>query len=641
MNYAPQIIETFKASSVDRILVIDDGYDAPEFDPQIAGALFDILSADHLREHVSEDTLCEEDREAAIAALNDSEWDDGAISAAIAALYRIYVDDRQALIDPNGVFKAMKGATLDALDPLLELLHCCRDDPKIVKVGTGKALGASIDLQPDLIFMDFYLSPPARTTKDLTKAQWDGDRSRSIKLLKSILSALVDNVPAVILMSSEDVADRKDAYLSNLEDRVMALRSGFLLKGWVRGRGQALTASGEAADVLVDTSGSFEFGRALETALRVWKVGAEEALTQIFAELQEFDVKDFAYLLRFRLYEEGEPFADYLEWFLGESLRAIVDDRVGWESEDFGKLNDRTLTKAIEGAHPFPSPRLAKFFHRLRFNSWERRPRRRFGLGDVFVSPNHKSVRMVVSPDCDLVSRGSRRAAVRILTIGGSIRGLEENHAWAGDLVFRNSPRAIKWNYKDLMTHDFGECSSLEVEGKPYTYFASMRPMPAQTIQKAVLADLSRVGLAVPPTVDVGAPVKVYLKRKEGTQGKVRELDGLEEPRAQVFMPRGEKDLKLRVLFAPKFFRDLLARLQGLSDDDLLSDHHDYWKGWLAQAEDIRVAMLRDGLEVPEEGLHNVKTSIGKVKGKNWLEIVVDVSDEALIDLQGTDLLEL
>lgn len=637
MNYAPQIIETFKASSVNRILVIDDGYDAPEFDPQIAGPLLDILSASHLREHVSENRLCEEDREAAIAALNATEWDEGAISTAIAALYQVYVDDRQDLIDPNGIFNATKGATLNALDPLIELLHSCSDDPKIAKVGTGRALGASRDLQPDLIFMDFYLSPPARTTKDLTKAQWDGDRSRSIKLLRSILSALSSNVPAVILMSSEDVADRKDAYLSSLDDRVMALRSGFLLKGWVQGHGQALTASGEAADVLIDSSGSFEFGRALETALRVWKVGAEEALTQIFAELQEFDVKDFAYLLRFRLYEEGEPFADYLEWFLGESLRAIVDQSVGWESDDFGKLNDRTLTKAIEGAHPFPSPRLAKFFHRLRFNSWERRPRRRFALGDVFVSPNRKSVRMVVSPDCDLVARNNRRAAVRILTIGGSIRRLEENHAWAGELIFHNSPRAIKWNYKDLMTHEFVECSSLEVDGKPYTYFASMRPMPAQTIQKAVLADLSRVGLAVPPTVDVGAPVKVYLKRKVGTQGKIEELEGLKEPRVQVFMPRGEKDLKMRVLFTPKFFRDLLAKLQGLSEGDLLSAHRDYWREWLAQAENVRGVMLRDGLEMPGEGSHNVKTSVGTARGKNWLEIVVDVSDEALIELQGTD----
>ncbi len=640
MNYAPQIIETFKVSSVERILVIDDAYDPPKFDPEFGGDMLDILSATDfdLREHVNEHALSEEDREAAIDALNATELDDSAIPAALAALYQVFVDTRTDVVDPGGVFAAAKGAALDALDPLVDLLHRCGDDPRIVKVGTREALRTSGDLQPDLIFMDFFLSPPARTTRDLTRGQWDGDRDRSIKLLKTILKALPNQVPAVVLMSSQDVADRKGAYLGRLEDRVMALRFGFLLKDWVQGSGQDLTASGDAADVLMDTSGSFEFGRVLETALMAWKLGAEKALEQLYSELREFDVKDFAYLLRFRLYKEGEPFADYLEWFLGDSLRAIVDDRVDWRTCEFRRLNDRSLTKAIEGAHPFPSPRLASFFHRLRFNSRESRPRGRFALGDLFVSPNLKSVRMVISPDCDLVPRN--RGATRILTIGGNIRGLHEDHALAGELIFQNSPKAIKWNCKDLMSHEFGECSSLQVDGESYTFFASMRPMAAQTIQKAVLADFSRVGLAVPPTVDVGAPVKVYLKKNVDNQGRVEELAELEESRAQVFMPRGGRDLKRRVLFTSRFFRELLARLQGLSEDDLLSDHRDYWRDWLTQAESVRETMLRHGLELPGEGLHKLQTSIGRPKRRSWLEIVVDISEEALLDLHGTDPLE-
>ncbi|MCY3541130.1 MAG: hypothetical protein F4183_05130 [Rhodothermaceae bacterium] len=640
MNYTPQIIETFKASSVERILIIDDAYDPPNFDPDFGGDMLDILSSANvdLREHVNEHALSGEDLEAAIDALNTNDLDDSAIPAALAALYRVFVETRADTVDPGGVFTAVKGAALDVLDPLVDLLHRCSNDPRVVKVGMGEAVRASGELQPDLIFMDFYLSPPERTTKDLTKGQWDGDRDRSINLLKSILAALAAGVPAVVLMSSQDVSNRKDAYLGRLENRVMGLRFGFLLKDWVQGRGQDLTATGDAADVLMDTSGSFEFGRTLETSLKAWKDGAEEALNQLYSELREFDVKDFAYLLRFRLYEEGEPFADYLEWFLGDSLRAIVDDRVDWNTCEFRRLNDRPLTEAIEGAHPFPSPRLASFFHRLRFNSRDSRPRGRFALGDLFVSPNHRSVRMVISPDCDLIPRN--RKATHILTIGGSIRGLHEDHAWAGELIFHNSPKAIKWNYKDLMTHEFGACSSLQVDGKSYAYFASMRPMSAQTIQKAVLADLSRVGLAVPPTVDVGAPVKVYLKKKVGTQGIVEELNGLKESRAQVFMPRGGKDLKRRVLFTSRFFRELLARLQGLSEDDLLCDHRGYWRDWLAQAENVREAMLRHGLELPGEGLHKLQTSIGKPKKKSWIEIVVDISEDALLDLRGTDPLE-
>ena len=65
-----------------------------------------------------------------------------------------------------------------------------------------------------------------------------------------------------------------------------------------------------------------------------------------------------------------------------------------------------------------------------------------------------------------------------------------------------------------------------------------------------------------------------------------------------------------------------------------------YWRDLLAQAKDVREAMIRDGLVVPGEGLHKLQTSIGKPKGKSWLEIVVDISEEALIDLHGIDLFE-
>ena len=602
MDYAIQIIETFKASSVEKILLIDDAYDPPDVDQQFSGDLLEKLSANDLRQRVSEQVLGNDDLEAAIEALNATDMDDSAIPTAVAALYQVFVNGRDESVDPGGVFAATKASALEALDPLLDLLHRCSDDPKVEKVGMADALSVSRGLEPDLIFMDFYLSPPDRTTQHITDAQWARDRVRSINLLTSILAALDDNDLAVVLMSSQDVVDRKQAYLKRLGNRVMALRFGFLLKGWVQGRGQELTASGDAADVLMDTSGSFDFGRILEAALKVWKVGVHEALEELHLELRGFDVKDFAYLLRFRLYEEGEPFADYLEWFLGESLRAIVDDRVEWGTPEFSQLDDRRLTQAIEGAHPLPSNRFAQFFHRLRFNSRAKRTRIRFGLGDLFASPNFKSVRMVVSPDCDLVSRNGRRAASRILTIGGSVRGLHEDHAFAGELIFHNSPKAIKWNYKDVMTHEFEECTSLQVDGMSYTYFGSMRPLPAQSIQNAVLSDLSRVALAVPPTVHVGAPIKVYLKKKVGNQGRVEELEELNEARAQVFMPRGGNEKQIRVLFTPRFVRDLRAKLQELSEDDLLSHHRNYWRAWGRPGRDGSKCHVARGFGVAREG---------------------------------------
>ena len=276
----------------------------------------------------------------------------------------------------------------------------------------------------------------------------------------------------------------------------------------------------------------------------------ETGLKELYEELRDLDVKDFAYLLRFRLYEEGEPFADYLEWFLGESLRAVVDNRVEWNTEEFSRLNARELTDAIEGAHPVPSSRIAHFFDRMRFNSRRNRARVRFGLGDLFIAPDKKSVRMVITADCDLVVRDGSRGANRLLTVGGTIRGMGDEKALAGDLIFYGTPKALTWNLKDVASHDFDDMSELQVGETTYSYYATMRALAAQGIQKEVLGDLARVGLAVPPTVDVGAPVKVYLKKKVEKRPQLTELDDLEEAHAQVFMPRGgSSDKKTRALF--------------------------------------------------------------------------------------------
>lgn len=637
MNYAPQIVDSFKASVLERILVIDDAYDPPELQEDRGGDLVNVLESPDLRIHLSDEVFCEDDRQAAIEAVLGNDFDHEAVSRAIATLYSTYVDTRAAAVDPGGEFTGQKGPALEALDPLVELLGRCADAAQIRKVGKGEAARAYREQASDLILMDFFLSPPERSVRAATRGESDADRNRSINLLKRILGDDPVATPSVILMSSEDVGDRTQAYRGRLEGRVTAFRFGFLYKEWINGDGNLLTASGQAADVLMDTSRSFEFGRTLESALQRWKAGATAGLEKLYEELSDFDIKDFAYLLRFRLYQEREPFADYLEWFLGESLRAVVDGEVEWRTEYFSRLDQPRLTEAIEGAHPIPSDRTAKFFHRMRFNSRESRERKRLALGDLFIASNSKDVRVVITPDCDLVPRKHGPRARRVLSMGGKIWGLESDQALAGELIFSNAPKAIKWHYKDLMTHEFDDITTLHVGEMPYSYSGSLRAMSAQMLQKAALADLSRVGLAVPPTVDVGAPVKVFVRKNSHNQSLMVELEGIEEPRAQVFMPRGGNDVHKRLLFTRRFVRDLIARVEGLDEGDLVPDHRGYWHSWIGGLTRVRRAMLIDGLELSGNSLFKMGVLVGSEQGKNWLEIVVDVSDEALIQLQGMD----
>lgn len=572
----------------------------------------------------------------------EGDFDRDVIGDTISTLFDAYLLRRTPEVDPGGEFARLKDLRLETLDPLLELLESCGDGLTIRRAGKDAALAAFRELRPDIVLMDFFLSPPDRPTGASTRSEERADRESSIRLLRSMLQVRDGVTPAVILLSSEDVQGRAQRYRSGLEGRVTALRFGFLNKNWIRRANGELIAVGDAADVLMETSGSFEFRRTLEAALQQWKRGAEAGLEELYNELQGLEVKDFAYLLRFRLYDEGEPFADYLEWFLGESLRAAVDDKVKWNTQDFSRLNDRELTSEIEGAHSLPSSRIAALFDRMRFNSRENRVRKQFALGDLFVGPDHRNVRMVITPDCDLVLRDGTRAANRLLTIGGTIRGLGEERALAGNLIFYQTPKAITWEVKDVMSHDFAhDMSTLHIGETTYSYYATMRALAAQTIQKEVLGDLARIGSAVPPTVYVVGPVKVFLKRIVEDQPQLVELDGLEDAHAQVFMPRGGSEKKMRALFTSRFVRTLVARLEAIQDSDLILDDRQHRKNWIANATRVRKAMLRDGLDLPGKGLFKLLASIGTQKGTHWLEIVVDVADEALINMHGTDPLAL
>lgn len=642
MNYATQIVNGLKASVIEKLLLVDDAYDPPALSEEHMGSLLDVLQAPELRNYVTEESLAPHDLQSATNALIEGDYGHEAISDAIAKLFDTYLRQRTAEIDPGGEFARSKDLRLATLDPLLELLERCGERLSVRRVGENAALAEFRELKPDVILMDFFLSPPDRPTGASTKREERADRESSIRLLKSILEIDSGVTPAVILLSSEEVQERAQRYRSSLEGRVTALRFGFLNKNWIRRARDGVIAEGDAADVLMETSGSFQFGRTLEAALQQWKRGAEAGLTGLYKELRDLDLKDFAYLLRFRLYEEGEPFADYLEWFLGESLRAAVDDEVKWNTQEFSRLNEKELTEQIEGAHSVPSSRIAALFNRMRFNSRENRVRGRFGLGDLYIGPDRKNVRMVITPDCDLVVRGKGRAASRLLTVGGTIRGLGEREALAGNLIFFQTPRAITWELKDVMSHDFtDDMSKLEIGETTYSYHSTMRTLAAQTVQKEVLGDLARIGSAVPPTVYVVGPAKVYLKRLVENQPRVAELDGLEEAHAQVFMPRGGSDKKMRALFTSRFVRTLVARLEAIEDTELVLCDREHRKNWIANTKKVRKAMLRDGLELPGKGLFKLLTSIKERKETNWLEIVVDVADDALINMQGTDPLAL
>ena len=119
VNYATQIIESLEASVVERILVVDDAYDPPALPEEHMGELLEVLQQPDLRDHVTEESLGEEDLQSATEALLAGELDDEVIGDAISSLFDVYLHRRTAEVDPGGEFARLKDSPLEALDPLI------------------------------------------------------------------------------------------------------------------------------------------------------------------------------------------------------------------------------------------------------------------------------------------------------------------------------------------------------------------------------------------------------------------------------------------------------------------------------------------------------------------------------------------
>src|SRR3546814_9126256 len=66
-------------------------------------------------------------------------------------------------------------------------------------------------------------------------------------------------------------------------------------------------------------------------------------------------------------------------------------------------------------------------FDRIRVNHHSTRPPDRYQLGDVYLSSDGNSARVVITPDCDLVPRGGKPNALTVLTMAGTVRRSEEH----------------------------------------------------------------------------------------------------------------------------------------------------------------------------------------------------------------------
>lgn len=630
MKYEPVIVEEWQKCAAKKVLLIDDAYDLPPFESEYAGELLDLLEDGKRTRLVPDALLKAETAMQAIDDLGEGSYDTDAVNAAYAAVYRAWVQGRNDNIDLNGYFAETKSSALEKLDGLVTLLGKCEDLQ--VELAGGLAAEATFkSFKPHILFMDYYLSRADKADPAKGEVNERSDELRSIELVKKLLTQAKarGSVPSVVLMSSRDIEDEGGAYRAELDGAILALRFGFLHKDGVSIAKESVTIAPDAADLLLDTAQSFRFGKDIEEALAVWRQGAGNALDELEQELRELDVRDFAFLLRFRLKDEGESFADYLEWFLGESLRGKVDETVEWDKPAFTRIDNPAHYQAIEGGHPQPSDRIAQLFHRLRISMPTKRSKKRFALGDLYVNDAKNAVRVVLSPDCDLVPRErGNTSAKRLLTLGGELMALETDAAFVGDLVMiEGQTKAIKWSLKDIATCPIGKSGTLEVDGAEFSLFGTLRPQHAQHIQAQAFADLRRVGLAVAPAVYRTATVKAVITLKGGKKETLANDELVKHPATLLFAREGSGKGH-HVLFDRSYVRALLASLAQIDPKKLDPAAKGHLQNFMEQTTKVTGPMQREGLTIGGKGPFG--SSVAKEqpsKDGGWLQFVVTMGE--------------
>ena len=520
-----RVIDAFKSSAITCVALVDDAFDPPQVPDEHMGAALDLLSALPPGELTAGVSLSAGEIAAAIQALNDSEYAADALLLAITRLFAAYVASDEDRFDPAGAFKAQKSNNLQYVRPIIALLRKCDPELDIILCGAQPSEMDDAARQAQLIFVDFFLSANLAADGDPSEEQKESAREASLARLRQLIEGRKtepDGTPAVILMSSHDVEHRMKQFreeISETSGDIFASRFDFLQKKQVSTAEDGhVDIEGNALESLLGIVQSFAFGRAVYLALQQWKSGANAAVENVWRDINALKMKDFAYLTRFRLAQEGMNLSEYLEWFFSECLNDAISQAVDWTHQSFKDI-DRVNGPVTEvrGAFDGATDQIAVMFDRVRVEKPRATTRRNHRMGDLFIGKDDKAgrkVRAILTPDCDLIARGGagNRKALRVLTVGGVLRDIQAQDAPLADfLLIDGKPQCVRWDLKDVRTYDFNAWAKPGSNGRIWKFLGTLRPLYACELRARVLEDLARFGLNVPPALGSSAGAKAII----------------------------------------------------------------------------------------------------------------------------------
>ncbi len=569
MDHEARVKTAIEQGGITSVIVIDDAFDPPSVGDEEAGPLMDLLTKEEHDATRRKSKLTEEEVAAAIEALQNTEYADEAVTTVVAKIYARYVEKFDDRYDPAGRFNVLKGSNLSFVRPLLKLLSKC-SGLKVVRIGSNDAAAELGAVEAQVVFVDYYLDRSFNQNSDPDGKEGDAARAASIRMLASVLDAQPGAGPSVMLMSSHAVADRAPNFRKEVrggENPIFASRFQYMAKEDLKeDQNGRIEIEPGAADALLDIAQRHAFAGSIEDALTHWKNGVDIAVGDVWKTITELELKDFAYLSRFRLADEGQPLSTYLEWFFGEVLVDAIARSVSWNVPSWAALDNSPKKGSpgsqIEGAFDGPTGAIAKLYYRARVDERPARENKDMRVGDIYIGANDGEVLAVVTPECDLiVRRNGRRAAPRLTAVAGSLQPLSGPETSVADFLIRNKELVnVVWNTKDVRTIEY---ESIGSDGR-YRLLGTLRPLYAYELQRRVLNELGRVGLAVAPAMAVNARASVVVRGKAGP--KMLDLGSEADASCAVIPRRGGTD-KPRVIYRRSFVNGLLERLSVLGED--------------------------------------------------------------------------
>lgn len=597
MRPEERVLKALASSEITCVALVDDAFDAPSIHEDHMGAFLDILGEINPKSMTDFGVDISDDQIALASQLiGNSEYTSESVIEVISKVFRVFISTNDDRLDPNGQFKALKGPNLAYVRPILSLLQKSNPPLKIVSCGSNASDYDAAIKEAQFIFMDFFLKAGLVADGEPDPEQLEDARKASVTRLKDLISQIDEEngIPTIVLMSSHDVENRIEEFQNELaatRGQIFASRFDFIQKKQFQFADKYVDVSAPALDVLLQLIQSFEFGFAMHMALRQWHKAASSSVEDVWHSLSQLKVKDFAYLMRFRLKDEGVHLSEYLDWLFSEYLSDAVSRRVDWRHPSFKVVDDPDgHASRILGAFDGPTGAIAKIFDCIRVEKPKDREKRNYRMGDLYQSIGHpERVYCLITPECDLVVRNGRMKAPRLLMVAGVLHDIHKSEASVWDFIeIDGQPKNIQWLPKDIVTYEKSKWAKPGNKGKKYRHLGTLRPMYAEDLRARVIAEYSRVGLNVAPTMNANRPSYLLIDGDESDIKLQLADEGMST--CSVIFPRSTFD-QPKVIFYESVVAKIISTLAQV-DTSLLKDDNAKKLTSLISKESVRSSLF-------------------------------------------------